>query len=281
KVDLVDGAIQLWTIKWQLIALALLGALIGAALAWLLPPRWEAIALIRIGEIGRIQAESQTPELVESAARAAERVRDPAFRRRVIEQLADDPTHAAGDLQLIRGSLLVNALRNADLIEVRVSGTTPEASRHSALAIVEELARAHASILQPSLQRMQAQLRNAQAELNLAVEQRARLLEVSTLRDELGAGERFSENVLLGSLISARDAEIRTLQERVLRLQEAMSPERTFPSRLLSDVFVPERPSFPRRLLFVLGGAALFAFAGLAWRALAAGRGTRSRAVPA
>lgn len=253
----------LWRARVWIVVVAAVGALAAAGLSAVLPKRWTATALVQIGQIGRIQSAQQgadVPELVENPSRAVERARNPPFVEEVLRALgltADDgmrdPTAS-----LIRSSLRVNLRRGSDLIEIQVDGSSRGDARKHAEAFVSRLAAAHAQIAEPGIQRLRGQLKLVETELSEAAEVRKQLRDAAAaLGGRAASGQKFSERVLLGSLMSEQEARIALLRESKLKFEEQLSPRRTFPTALLTAVHVPARHASPRLMPLALVGAVL------------------------
>ncbi len=271
-IGLIELIAVVWRRKLSIGVATLAGALLGLAAASLLPPSWRATALVQIGQVGQTTPAAMNPaaqELVESPARAAERVNDPVFVRQLLSRLGLEPDEAGqGEAAIIVGSLKASTPKGADLLELRVSGSSADQAKATAVAAVALLADAHDRIAEPTVMRLRGQLKAAVDELDAAVRERAKLAEVFGGREVVGAGNRFAESVLLGDLLAKKDGEIREMRDRRLQLEEQLSPSRTFRTALLSDVYVPRRQTFPKRSLFVAAGAVFGLLAGLL-RALA------------
>lgn len=260
----------LWRGKGTLIAAVLLGGLLGLGAAALTAPSWRATALVQIGQVGQTTPSAMNPagqELLESPARAIERVHDPVFTRALLSALGlppDEPSDSR-EAALIRGSLRASTPKGSDLLELVVTGSSRDAARKAAEAAVALLANAHERIAEPTRLRIRGQLKAVSAEIEAATQEREKLREIAGRRDTVGIGNRFAENVLLGDLLSKKDRELRELRDRRLQLEEQLSASRTFPTSLLSDIHVPVRPTSPRRSLFAAGGAMVALFLALAW----------------
>lgn len=262
-------------------ALALLGGLAGLGLAWFTPSTWTATGLVQIGQVGLAAPLVGNPEAfgvaVEPVGRAAERMRHPAFARRLLRalDLPDGEDTKDREAVLIRRSLEVKIPRNVDLLEVKVSGSSPDSARKAATTVVSLLSGDHAHLAEPTLAKLRSQLAYAEAGLQRALDQQKRLEEALVPAGrEVRPSDRFAESVLLSQLLGNLDTEIRSLRQTRLSLEEQLSPRRTFQTALLGEVDVPERRSSPKRALYLLVGAALGLLVGIAW-ALAASSARR------
>jgi hypothetical protein len=213
--------------------------------------------------------------LIEPVAKAIERLKLPAFRDGTLVALGvgtQDPK--AG---LYRNSLRLRQLPNTDLIELRIRGFSREDAREFARLTVERLAAIHGQVAQPTLLHLRSLLEEVERELDQATVARDKLSLTATRKDRPSPGERFSENVLLASILEARDDQIRQLKERRLLLIEMQAPQRTFPTSLIDDVFVPTTPVWPRPWLSVGLAAAAGLLAGVTIALISAGLQRRTQ----
>lgn len=251
--------------KLALLLSAVGGAVLGLLLAWMQPSPWTAAALVQIGEVGFAASKVENPTAlgvaIESASKAAERIRNQAFVRALLQQL--NLPESGTEARLIRETLTVTIPRNTDLLEVRVAGSTPEAARKHAGTVVDLLASSHAQLAAPTLARVRGQLEHANAQLDRVLKQREQLA-----RPFLPEGKdvRPSERILAGAMLTQLTVSTEQLawelRQQQLALEEQLSPKRTFPTALLGDVRVPERPA---RRLYPIAGAALGLLAALCW----------------
>lgn len=250
--------IDIWRIlvrqkKWIIGFLALC---VSGALAFVLlsRPQWEATGVIQIGQVGQ-PGVGQGSLLIEPFARAIERMKLKSFEDTILASLKvsleeDDPY-----ARLYRSSLKLKLLPNTDLIEMKVRGYSREEAARWAEATVNHLRSVHEKLAEPSIDRLKSMLAEVKKDLQRAQDERAKLIENLVLKEKIGPRNRFSENVLLANIISNRDAVIRDLEQRRLSLEEQLSPVRTYPTSLLDQVYVPERPAFPKKgLTLILAG---------------------------
>lgn len=271
---------------WRAVAAGLVVGVAGAVAGIvLIPPKYEAVAVVQVGQVGQVGQVRVSGQPVEPPVQAVERMKTAAFQRRLAEALDDQewlqsiarsPSGSTKTLspQVIRGTVGPDQV---PLIELRAAGQTPEAARRKAEAAVAELARVHAELAQPALARMRADLaisreKLASAERDLAA--LTKLAEAAGIRDE-----RFTQLALMTSLRIQKEAETFGQRQLIMALETAMEPPATQPARAIEAIFVPERPVSPKKsLLLVLGiiggllAGVLWVFVGDAWRRARAAR---------
>lgn len=246
--------------RW-IIGFPLLLALAALIYVYVVQPRWEATSTIQIGRIGEIEA-GRTASVIESPTQAIERMKLRAFQDRVLKRLGIDPDHRNRNARLYRDSIGLRAVVNTDFVELKVQGFSMEDALRYVEATVAELRETHDALARPTIEYLRAQLTDVNRSLERARDERAKLVSSIPLGLEIGPGNRFAENVLLGNALTARDGEIRALQERQLMLEERLSPTRTRPTSL-AGVHVPPDPKSPKKLLTVLLAAACGLVAGV------------------
>jgi len=229
---------------------ALAGLAVSLAVVLLVPAQWEAMAVVRLGQVGHVQADSGQ-SLLESPARALERLKLRPFQDAVLNRLqipSDDSDRRA---RLYRASLKPKVIPNADLIEIRVRGPSREDALAWAAATIEYLSEVHGRLAEASLRRLKVQLQNAQKALERAEAERTRLLEQAPARQRGDDPNDFAEQVLRANLIASKDAEIARLRDATVLLEEQLSPSWTYPTAALESVTVPERAAFPNPWLLI------------------------------
>lgn len=237
-------AIAAWTIA---------GLVLAIAVVLLLPAQWEAKAVVKIGQVGRVGDTGlgeASQRLTEPPARAEERIKLQSFRDAVLSnlQLYDD-SEAKG--KLYRNSLKVKLGQNKDLLEIKVRGYSREDAQSGARTTVEQLQEIHDTLDQPRIARLKEELEETRSNLASLEADRARLMEATSPKKRTDGRRRFTERVLLASLIRFADAEIRRLREAKMLVEEQLSPGHTHRTVLVGTISVSEEPVFPKKMLVI------------------------------
>jgi hypothetical protein len=177
-----------------------------------------------------------------------------------------------GNAERLRRSLRAAVTKGDGLISLSVDGQSREAAATYARTAVDLLGRAHQRISEPTLARLQAQFAATDADISSLVRERARLLESTRGLSAAGGGSRFSESVVLGDLLEKKDKELLRLRDRRILIEEQLSAQITYPTSILTDVFVPDKKYFPRRSIFGLIGSGLMVFIAVCWSIVRATR---------
>lgn len=245
----------------KLVAGGMAGAALAIGLALVLPKQWEASVVIQVGQITN-EAMPGTPlpapTPVETVGRAVERLQLPQFEDLVLRKLGlplEVNENASTDL--IRRSLKAVQLKNADLIEVTVRGFSQADAQRYTQAFSDALIGAHAVIAKPSLDKINANMAEVRQQISAEEARKGELSALMRARDQAKSEVKFSESVLLASMVAENDKQLQGLRQREINIREQLNPERTFNTRLFDAVHVSRRHVFPSGLLFAAGGLVL------------------------
>ena len=243
--DLLDKLKDGW--RWILGGL-FIGVFCAATVIFITPNQYEATAIVQVGQVGQV---SSMP--VEPPGQAVERMKSLAFQFRVAQAIDDlswaEVLRNGGNINAITVSSPKGAL---NLIELRAKGGSPEAAKRIANAVIEELAKRHAEIAKPAVDRLTLESSLAReklkgAESGLAV--LSKLVLGIPVKDD-----RFTQLSLMTNLRVQKEAEIFYQRQILSALEGALTPPNTQPAQAIEAVFVREKPVSPKkRLLLALG----------------------------
>lgn len=261
--------------RWKAVvgslALGIAGAVAGIAL---IPPKYEAVALIQVGQVGQLGQLGQVKmggHPVEPPAAAVERMRAPSFQRRVAEAVNDQgwlqdiersatATTKTFALQVIKGTVGPDQV---PLIELRAGADSPEAAKRKAEVAVAELIKAHAELALPTLARMRSELAINREKLAGAERDLAALTKVAVtgVKDD-----RIPQLALmLASLRIQMEVETLGLRQVIIALETALGSPATQPAHAIEEVFSPEKPMSPKKGLLLTLGSVGGLLAGVVW----------------
>ncbi len=216
------------------------------AIALNVPAQWQATALVQIGQVGRAdrldqsaQNQSNTP-LVETPGALISRVMHPSF---LVGLKAYFSLHSIklteNEVLLLKKTLKAVQTKNADLIEIRLRAYSPELAREYARSSIEYLRDVQNASYSVGVSRLRAQ----QASVVKNIQQARAQIEAL---DKRLYGKRGGDDLMLtGMLLKSKNNELQELEERELILEEMLDATRTFPTRIIGDVYVNENPVFP------------------------------------
>lgn len=252
---LIDQRRWLFGIATLCVFLAVVGVLITK-------PKWEATAVIQIGQVGQ-SGIGQGSQLIEPSVRAIERMKMKSFENDVLISLKIPVEDENPLARLFRSTLSLKALGTTDLIQVKVRGDSPDRAANWANAVVDRLKTVHERLAQPTIDRLRKQQAELTKQMKMIEEERVNLLKIVSKSGETSGDSRFSANLLLSNLLLQKNAELRDFEMRRLAADEQLTAVRTYPSSLIDLVYVSETPVSPKKLLVIVLAAVLGLFLGV------------------
>ncbi|WP_019451238.1 GNVR domain-containing protein [Cupriavidus sp. BIS7] len=245
----------------QLLLATVLGALIAIAIAQSMTPRWTGKVTVQVGQI---TIPDQAPRLVETVLTTVERLNLQSFRTDVLKSLGLPlPGIGHKEATLVFDSMSATPSRAGDLLNLQVSAFSREQAAKVLQASVALLNGTHLSLIQPSLERMKADLASTGARLantEREYDQTYRALKARSTQ----AGTAGARDILTSNVLSTLQNQILELKKHKEQLEDALDPARSYSTRVVGNIYVPERPSTPSKLLVVAAGTLLGLFVGLA-----------------
>ncbi len=219
-------------------------------------PKWEATAVIQIGQVGRSSVD-QVSQLIEPPVRAIERMKMKSFEDDVLAKLKISPEEKNPIAKLFRSSLVLKALGTTDLIQVKIQALSRHHAELWVAAVTDRLKDIHEKLSQPTIDHLRKQQTELNKQVQIIEEERASLLRIVSKSSETSGESQFSANLLLSHLLLQKNAELRDFEMRRLATDEQLTSVRTYPTSLIDRIYVPEKPSSPKRLLIIVVAAVL------------------------
>jgi len=229
---------------------ALLGGVLGLAIAFILPQKWEASALMRIGQLGNPGAAGIA---IEPPLQTVDRIKNKSFQNDVLKSLGVSTDEDNADAKLFRDSLNVK-LEKSELISLTLRGPSADEVEQQMSAVVNELKNIHLKMSAPTISRWHQELETFELELKRANTEAERLAKSLDGRSDSFNDRNFSQAALLSNILIARQGELRAFRDRKLELEERLSPERTYATDVLGRIEISTKPVFPKKSLFTLAG---------------------------
>jgi len=246
----------------QVLLATMLGAVLALAIAQLLTPKWTAKVTVQVGQIA---APGQGPRLVETLLTTIDRLNLPSFRTDVLKSLGLPlPDSGNKEANLVFDSMRATSSRGTDVLNLQVSAYSREQAAKALQTSVAVLIGAHRNLFMPSFERMKAELAEISARLAETERERDQTYLALKSGSTQAAGAVGTRDILAANIVSTLRAQILDLKKRKEELEEGLEPARSYPTRIMGEIYVPQRPSTPGKLLVVATGAALGLFAGLA-----------------
>ena len=213
----------------------------------LIQPKWEAIGLVQVGQVWQ----DQKTISVENPISVVERIKNKSFQVKILSKLGISLDEENPKRKLFVNSLKVKVVPNTDLLELRIRGYSAKEAAHWVEETVNYLQEAHKKLAEPTISRLQKQLVEVKKQILSVKAEKDSLVKNAELKSQIGPGNRFAENLLLTNYLVQKDSELREFASRQLGLEEQLNPAKTFPTSLLEQAYVPERPVSPQKLLIV------------------------------
>jgi capsular polysaccharide biosynthesis protein len=244
EISLID----LWQIlirhKWWVLGTPLLAVIAAGVAVFLMKPQWEAAAVVQVGAVGQAgpvgQAEQEV-QLIEPVVAAMERMKHKAFEDAVL-----------AEVPLVRGSLTVKALPHTDMIQITVRGYSQRDAKRSAEATVSHLRKVHDKVAAPKIRRLKQRLAQVEFEIDRTKAEREMIFKMSGLKAKMIAEEGFMDNLTLANIMIERYSDLRELEHAKLFYTEQLDPMRTYPTSLIEDISVSEKPVSPKKARNIL-----------------------------
>ncbi len=238
---------------------ALLGGILGLAIAFAVPAKWEASALVRIGQLGSngstgsTGSNGSTGSVVEPALQTIDRITNKSFQNDVLKSQGLSTSEDDAIARNFRDTLKVK-LEKSGLISLAVRADSPEKAKLHMSAVINEIKAVHVKMIAPTINRWYQELKSVELELKRASMESDRLENLLNGQSDKSKEKSFAQATLLGNLLFAREGEQKSLRDRKRMLEEQLSPERTFTTQELGRVEVSEKPVFPKKSLFIVAG---------------------------
>ena len=229
---------------------ALIGGVLGLVIAFALPAKWEANAIIRVGQFGKVEVKG---EAIEPPLQVVDRIKNKSFQNDVLKSLGLATDEDEPDAKLFRDTLKVK-LEKSELINLSLRGMSADEAKQNMSAVVKELKNIHIRMSAPTVSRWHQELESIELELKKASNEADRLAKSLGGQSDALSDRNFSQAALLSNILIAREVELRSFRDRKRVLEEQLSPERTFPTDVMGRIEVSEKPVFPKKSLFTLAG---------------------------
>ena len=238
----------------------LLGVAIALILAVFLPEQYQAKALVKVGEIGNVNA---TGIIIEPSLQVVDRIKSQSFQDDVLQALNVSVEYDDDVLvKQFRKNLNVK-LEKSELISLSLKALSRAEAIKNMQEVVNQLNKSHNRMSYPTISRLKLELVSVNNELKFADKEMKQLSKTLEMQTEKITDMKFSQSVLLNSLRMSKEQEYRNFRDSKRILEERLSPERTFPTHVLGRVEVSKKPVYPNYSIFVGVGLLLGLFAGL------------------
>ncbi|AMP14677.1 hypothetical protein [Collimonas pratensis] len=221
---------------WKKFAIfGFIGAAMGMGIALTIPQQWSATLLFQVGQVGSNSNLLATPDNV------IQHVKFPGFVDQVLQsQKLPTGVSVSGRSDVIKKTLTASLEKGSSLIKMSVRGNTPEQAEENLAAAFQLLQSEHALLLTPSVTKYKKNLEDATASLARAQDEKKKILEsVNKAGISDNTQRKFYDSIVLTSMLTLNDSEMRILRDQINSLDEVLSPYRTFNTKMVTSVYVP------------------------------------------
>jgi capsular polysaccharide biosynthesis protein len=218
-----------------LLVAPLLGAALAAAMSALVPPRYEAETVLRVGLTGQMPTLNMVP--IESGAALAERIKAPAFREELSARTGVEIGTAALPL---RNQMRVRLLTGTQLVEIVVQSPDPETARLIAEGAVAQVREQHERETESSRGIYQGMIATRQQEVIALEEQLAALGSTRAQATDAARAAR-GESVFVSNLIASTRKRLAEVEQELGLFESVLALPRTHPTQALAKPSVDAR----------------------------------------
>ena len=242
-----DDEISLWEIfdtlraRWKIIAAFGIAAPALAFVATLfIPNQYEARGLVQLAKVGNLQAairgDGGLSTQIESIPATLQRLQSDAFALKAQSALG------------FSSSLTGKEPKGTGLLELTARAASPEQAKQAVEYAIQSLAQQHAQQAESTVRNLEQSLASTQNELTST---RALLQD---LLGKTGSLSRIDPTiaVMMGQMQGQLVTQQAQLVERELRLQLALSPLHTEPTKAVEEVILPTGAVYPKTRLVTL-----------------------------
>ena len=241
EICLTDIIAVLGTFKKLIIFITLFLGLTGFVVSLLIPPKWEAQAILQVGQVGQVGLIGSS---LEPLANVIVRMSVSSF----LDQLFQD---SVGE----HHSLKVKKSKDADLIEVSIQASSAEQALKAMKIVSDDLITYHGKIYDEKVLVIKSKI----SEINNQIEMLTKSNNILTSK----AMDGSKEGVMGVLLLQQNMSKIYELNQRKESLENSLENSVSFNTRFVSKSYVSKKPVSPNKLLIVAVSLLLGLFLGL------------------
>jgi uncharacterized protein involved in exopolysaccharide biosynthesis len=242
-----DDEISLWEVfdtlraRWKIIAaFGIAAPALAFAATLFIPNQYEARGLVQLAKVGNLQAairgEGGLSTQIESIPATLQRLQSDAFALKAQSSL--------GFPSMISGK----EPKGTGLLELTARAASPEQAKQAVEYAIQSLAGQHAQQAESTVRNLEQSLANTQTELTSTR---------ALLQDLLGKTGSLTKidptiAVMMGQMQGQLVSQQAQLVERQLRLQLALSPLHTEPTKAVEEIVLPTGAVYPKTRLVTL-----------------------------
>jgi capsular polysaccharide biosynthesis protein len=234
-----------------LLAFMFSGLLFGFLLTFVFQPQWEATALLRIGQLGLSGESDQTGKPIEDELQATDRINSLSFQNATITTLGLPMDEDNQKVKLLRKNLKAKAEKSG-YVSVSLRGLSESEAYNNLNKVITLLQATHRNMAQPTIDKWNAEL--ADLELDASNAKQVSMTLNKLLEGARSGGDKaLNTSTLMSDLLISKEKEGKNL-ERIYKLRDRLNQDRTYPTAVVGQVAVLDKPAFPNKKVFSIIG---------------------------
>lgn len=225
--------------KWLLFGLPIAGAISAALFASLvLQPKWEGSATLEVGRVGGTVAEP--------VVNVVTRMMLPSFSRGVLNTGVFKPEEME-EAQASCSTLKAVQIKGADLIEVKLRAPSAEMAQKLIQGSILNLQKMQSEVMAVTIEKNKKQLQL------LSDDVKQGSAELDLLKKKLLAAHDWNtfDATLAATMLKDKTLDLRKMVQDKLALEELLSSSRTYPAKVVDEIYVSKDPVSPNKLLII------------------------------
>ena len=217
---------------------------------FVLAPKWEATAILQVGQVGQVGG---SIKLVEPVSNVIVRMMQPSFAEKMLKQSNLKAGELAAADGIYKSTLKATKIKDADLIEIKLRGYSPEMAQTLPENTVGYLQKIHDEMMASGITRTKAQIQAVDEDLQSVK------ADINSLSRQLQGNHNWNSYnaTLAASVLQDKANQQRSLVQTKLMLAEQLSPSITFTTKVVGDISISEGPVSPKKTLIIAIAALL------------------------
>lgn len=203
-----------------------------------LQPAWEASATLEVGRVGGA--------LAEPVVNVVTRIMLPTFTKGVLNSGEIKPEELDVAKKYMNTIKAVQ-IKGSELIELKLRSPSPEMAKSMINGCIFNLQRTQGEVMAVTIQKNTKQLEMLNNDIKDVSS------ETKLLYKKLFASHNWNsfDVNLTATLLQYKNTDLRSLTQSKLELEEQLSPSRTYPARVVDDIYISEDPVSPKKALTI------------------------------
>lgn len=246
EISLSDIIAVFDTFKKLIMLSTLLVGLMGFVVSLLISPKWQAKAILEVGQVGQVAQVGQAGQVssLEILPNIIVRMSAPSFSDRLFQ-----------DNEIVHNSLKVKKSKDAYLVEIEVKALSSEQALKSIKIVSDDLISFHGKIYDENVKIIRSKIPEINKEIDMLTKSN-NLLVYKAMDGSKG-------DVMSAFLLQQNMSKIYELNQIKNSIENMLDKSVSFNTRYLSEPYVSKTPVSPNKLLIVVASLFLGLFLGL------------------